>query len=109
VFAAVLSLKKEVYPLDIDSENHKVPTYIASAPQCPSPRWNWDPPTPSPASECALPPEKKGGGAHLLVGEGVDESQFGRLETKLSTLSTLWPKQFRRVSQPEATFPTGSE
>ncbi len=35
-----------------------------------SPRWNWDSPTPSLASECALPPEPKGGGAHLLVGGG---------------------------------------
>ncbi len=28
-----------------------------------SPRWNWDSPTPLAASECALPPVPKGGGA----------------------------------------------
>ncbi len=26
--------------------------------------WNWDPPNPSPASECALPSRTKGSGAH---------------------------------------------
>ncbi len=30
-------------------------TYIYRAPQCMSPRWNWDSPTPLAASECALP------------------------------------------------------
>jgi hypothetical protein len=48
------------------------------------PRPNWESPTTSPASECA-PPELKGGG-----GERVRESQFGRLEKRPSTLSTLW-------------------
>ncbi len=47
------------------------------------------PPTPSPASECAPPPGTKGG-AHSPAGEGVGESQFQRLEKRLSTLSTLW-------------------
>ncbi len=38
-------------------------TYIHRAPQCMSPRRNWDSPNPSPASECALPPPgPKGGG-----------------------------------------------
>jgi hypothetical protein len=37
-------------------------TYIYRAPQCMSPRWNWDSPTPLAASECALPPVPKGGG-----------------------------------------------
>jgi hypothetical protein len=36
-----------------------------------------------------IPPGTKGGGgAHSPAGEGVGESQFQRLETKLSTLSS---------------------
>jgi hypothetical protein len=59
-------------------------------PQCMSPRRNWDPPTPSPASQCAPPPEPKGGaGGRTLAGERVGESQFQRLEKRLSTLSNL--------------------
>jgi hypothetical protein len=53
-----------------------------------SPRRNWDSPNPSFASECA--PEPKGGGAHSPADEGLGESQFQRLEKKLSTLPTLW-------------------
>ncbi len=40
------------------------------------PRRNWDSPNPSPASECALPPGPKGGGAHSPAAKGVGESQF---------------------------------
>jgi hypothetical protein len=47
-------------------------TYIPRVPQCMSTRWNWDPPPPSPASECATPPVTKGGGAHSPAGEGMD-------------------------------------
>ncbi len=36
------------------------------------------------------PSPRRGGGAHTPVGEGLGESQFRRLEKKLSTLSTLW-------------------
>ncbi len=60
---------------------------------CRSPRWNWDCPTPSPASECVPPPHTpraKGRGASSPADEGVGESQFGRLEKKLSILSILW-------------------
>ncbi len=70
-------------------------THIPRVPQCLSPRWNWDPHTPSPASECALPPppEPKGGGeevhTHSSACEGVGKSQFGRLERKLA-LCLLW-------------------
>jgi hypothetical protein len=46
-------------------------TYIYRAPQCMSPRWNWDSPTPLAASECALPPGPKGGGAHSPAAKGV--------------------------------------
>jgi hypothetical protein len=31
-----------------------------------------------------------GGGAHSPAGQGLEESQFRRLEKKLSTLPTLW-------------------
>ena len=49
-----------------------------------SPRWNWDSPTPLAASECALPPLPKGGGAHSPAAKGVGESQFQRLEKRLA-------------------------
>ena len=49
-------------------------------------------PNPSPASECALPPGTKGGGGgggtRSPAYEGVGEFQCGRLERKLSTLSS---------------------
>jgi hypothetical protein len=53
-----------------------------------SPRWNWDSPTPLAASECALPPRPKGGGAHSPLAKGVGEFQFQRLE-KRSALCLL--------------------
>ncbi len=53
-----------------------------------SPRWNWDSPNPSPASECALPPDQRVEGAHSPAAKGVGEFQFQRLEKKPSTLST---------------------
>ncbi len=63
------------------------------------PRRNCDPPTPSPASKCVRPPpqphppnQRRGGGVrtpHSPVGEGVRESQFGRLDKKPINLSTL--------------------
>ncbi len=40
-------------------------------PQCMSLRRNWDPPTPSPGSECG-----GGGAAHSPAGQGVEEPQF---------------------------------
>ncbi len=49
-----------------------------------SPRRNWDFPTPFLASECAPPPEPKGGGEHSPAGEGWGESQFRRLEKGLA-------------------------
>ncbi len=63
-----------------------------------SPRRNWDSPNPPLASVCATPPEP-GRGAHSPAGEGLGESQFRRLEKKLSTLPNLmvciqnWQKQ----------------
>jgi hypothetical protein len=58
-------------------------------------RWNWDSPIPSLASECAPPPGTKG--AHLPAGGGLGESQFRRLEEKLSTLPTLWVIGFQEL------------
>jgi hypothetical protein len=49
-----------------------------------SPHWNWNSPTPLAASECALPPGPKGGGAHSPAAKGVGESQFQRLEKRLA-------------------------
>jgi hypothetical protein len=69
-------------------------TYIYRAPQCLSPRRNWDSPTPLAASECALPPGPKGGGAHSPAAKGVGESQFQRLEKRLALclLCDVWPR-----------------
>jgi hypothetical protein len=64
-------------------------TYIYRIPQCISPRWNWDNPTPSPRRRVCTPPLVPGGGAQSPAGEGLGESQFRRLEKKLSTLPTL--------------------
>jgi hypothetical protein len=42
------------------------------------------------SASVSLPPEPNGGGgADSLAGEGLGESQFRRLEKKLSTLPTL--------------------
>jgi hypothetical protein len=45
-------------------------------------------PIPLSAASLPLPPEPEG--AHSPAGEGLGESQFPRLEKKLSTLPTLW-------------------
>ncbi len=58
-----------------------------------SPRWNWDSPIcMHPLSRqrvCPSPRNQGVGGAHSRAGEGLRESQFQRLEKKLSTLPTL--------------------
>jgi hypothetical protein len=59
-------------------------TYIYRAPQCMSPRWNWDSPTPLAASKCALPPDHRVGGHTRLLLKGWGESQFQRLEKRLA-------------------------
>ncbi len=89
-----LCITSQQYTLDIyctvctEAVAHKV--YTLST-QRMSTRWNWDSPTPSLASECAPPPGTKvgRGGGHSPAGEGLGESQFRRLEKKLSTLPTL--------------------
>ncbi len=59
-------------------------TYIYRAPQCMSPRWNWDSPPPIATSEYSQPPGPKGGGAHSPAAKGVGESQFQQLENRLA-------------------------
>jgi hypothetical protein len=55
-------------------------------------------PTPLSLASEPLPPEPKGGGgSYSPAGEGLGESQFRRLEEKLSTLPTLWFAVFRNV------------
>ncbi len=56
-----------------------------------SPRRNWDSPNPSPQASVPSPPPPgpKGGGPHSPAAKGVGESQFRRLEKKLSTLPLL--------------------
>jgi hypothetical protein len=56
------------------------------------------PPHPLSRSECVSHPEPKEGRTHWPAGEGVGESQFGRLEKKPSTLSTA----FRCPTKPSA-------
>ncbi len=54
-----------------------------------SPRRHWDSPTPSLSlASVPLPPGPRGE-AHSPAGEGLGESQFRRLQKKLSTLPTL--------------------
>jgi hypothetical protein len=67
-------------------------TYIPRVPQCLSPRWNWDPRPLSRKRVCPPPGTKGGGGGgtNSPACEGMGELQFGRLERKLSTLSTPW-------------------
>jgi hypothetical protein len=67
--------------------HHKVHTYKKYYTVCPLVGIG-PPPTPHPLSGVPLFPEPKGGGAHSSVGEGLGESQFQRLEKKLSTLPT---------------------
>ncbi len=46
---------------------------------------------PTPLSPASMPlPQNRGGGAHSPAGEGLGESQFLRLEKKLSTPSKPW-------------------
>jgi hypothetical protein len=49
-----------------------------------SPSRNWDSPTPLTASECALPPGPKGGGAYSPAAKGVGEFQFRRWRKSLA-------------------------
>jgi hypothetical protein len=61
-----------------------------------SPRWNWDSPNLFAASECALPPGPKGGGAHPPAPKGVGEFQFRRWRKSLA-LCLLCAVRYRGV------------
>jgi hypothetical protein len=61
-------------------------TYICRVLECMSPRRIGTLPPSSVASEFASPPGTKGGEGHSPTGDGLGETQFRRLETKLSTL-----------------------
>jgi hypothetical protein len=74
-------------PMRSHTTKHKVPIYLEYHSVCPL-VGIVTPPTLSPASECASPWNRKGGGAHSPACEGMGESQSGRLERKLRTLST---------------------
>ncbi len=65
-------------------------TYICRAPQCMSPRQNWGLSHPLSRQRVCPTPPTKGEKGTLACGLGVGESQFRRLEKKLSTLPTLW-------------------
>jgi hypothetical protein len=58
--------------------------YIYRAPQCMSPRWNWDSPTPLAASECAPPPHQRVGGPPRRLRKGWGGAQVQRLEKRLA-------------------------
>ncbi len=58
------------YPIGLYIQTQS--TYIYRVPECMSPRWNWDSPTPSLASERAPPPLTKGGGGHTRLQVGVE-------------------------------------
>jgi hypothetical protein len=70
---------------------YKVEIYLEYHMQCLSRRPNWDsPPPPPPSCKRVCPPRNQRGGGTLACGWGSGGShQFGRLEKKLSTLSTL--------------------
>jgi hypothetical protein len=71
------------------SKGHKVHTYISRVPQCLSPRQKWDPPPLLPQASVSLPRNQVVEGYTRLCVRGWG-SQFGQLEKKPSTLSTLW-------------------
>jgi hypothetical protein len=68
---------------------HKVRIYEEYHSVCPLVGLGTLPTSLSPAS-VPLPQNRGGGGAHSPAGEGLGESQFRRLQKKLSTLPTLW-------------------
>jgi hypothetical protein len=63
-------------------------------------------PTPLSQACVPLPPRTGGGGgAHSPAGEGLEESQFRRLEKTLTTLPTLWMSlSFSALQSPTANW-----
>jgi hypothetical protein len=79
---------------------HKVHIYLEYIPQCVSPRWNWDSPTPSAASKCDLPPGTKGGEAHSPAGEVVGSPNSDDLR-KILALCLLCRLYRRTITNPD--------
>ncbi len=94
------------------STHHKAHIYLEYLTVCPLVRIG-PPPSPAPLASVLLPPPYRNqrGEWHTrlrlrgwgcpnssLAGQGVGESQFGRLEKKPSTLSTLWYQWFPCLS-----------
>jgi hypothetical protein len=73
---------------------HKVHIFLEYRSVCPLVGIGTAPPLLPQASVYPPPPPNRGGGARSPAGEGVGESQFGRLEKKLSTLSTLCKQKY---------------
>jgi hypothetical protein len=69
-----------------DGFNHKVYIYIYRVPQCMSPRRNWDSLNPSLPSECAPPPQNRGGGHIRLRVRGCGSPKS--LHSAYSVVST---------------------
>jgi hypothetical protein len=75
------------------TKNYNIPR----VPQCPLVGTVSPPPPPFSRKRVYPSPlnqKKEGGGANSPLGEGVGESQFQRLEKKLSNLFTLWFPQY---------------
>ncbi len=66
-------------------------------PQCMSPRQNIGVSQPLSRQRVCPCSQNRGGGAHSPAGEGLGDSQFRRLEKKLSTLPTLWSRAWRMI------------
>jgi hypothetical protein len=73
----------------VQAADHKVRIYKECHSVCPHVVIRTLPTTFSPASMSPPPPPEPGGRAHSPAGEGLGESQFRRLEKRLSTLPTL--------------------
>jgi hypothetical protein len=86
---ASISLRFNLFlSYDLTPTDHKVRIYKEYHSVCPLEGIGTLPTPLSPAS-VPLSPEPKGWGAHSPAGEGLEKSQFRRLEVKLSTLPTL--------------------
>ncbi len=87
----VSSLKKAIGKITLQPQRDYT---IPRVPLCLSPHPNWVRPPPLPQASVP-PPEPKGGGATHAFGWGGGRAQFGRLERKPGTLSTLCLQPFQ--------------
>ncbi len=99
IFARRHSLRFQIIQMMISSFTETVEWnktfYSTSKYECMSPRWNWDSPTPSLASECAPPPGTKRGGGHTRLrvrGWGSPNSDDWRKSLVLCLLCVLLPR-----------------